>query len=360
MVCLLTCSARPISAVNATPSSSPHPTPLGTVFVTGGTGFVGSHLVEELLRRGAESVRCLVRSDPKWLADLDVEVVRGDLSDVETLWTALDGVDAVYHVAGVTRAEDRATFERVNVQGTLNLMGAVKHAAPDVDRVLVTSSLAAVGRCEQEVATEDVPLRPVSHYGRSKAQMEAALRDPHEMTTSYAEALPLTVVRPPAVYGPRDRDILDFFRTVQQHVCPVVGWGSEPAVSLIHVRDLVRGMVALATTSATAGDTYFLSSNTPYAWNDVKAAATEALDTWAVTVPVPGPLLGAVGTVAEGWGRITGSYPPLNREKTREIRYGCTMCSHDKAAAAVGFEQQIPLDEGVRATIDWYQNHGWL
>jgi nucleoside-diphosphate-sugar epimerase len=328
--------------------------------VTGGTGFVGSHLVDELLRRGVPEVRCLVRSNPKWLADLDVETVRGDLSDVETLWTALDGVDAVYHVAGVTRAPDPETFERVNVQGTLNLLGAVKHAAPTLDRVLVTSSLAAVGRCDQDVATEDVPLRPVSRYGASKARMEAALRDPHDMTDAYADRLPITVVRPPAVYGPRDRDILDFFRAVKRHVCPVVGRGSEPAVSLVHVRDLVRGIVDLAAAPATADETYFLSSDRPYAWNEVKAAATDALNTWAVTLPIPGPLVGAVGALAEGWGRLTGSYPPLNREKTREIRHGCTMCAHDKAAEAVGYTPHIALDEGVRNTIDWYEEHGWL
>ncbi|PSQ73922.1 MAG: NAD-dependent epimerase, partial [Bacteroidetes bacterium QH_9_64_21] len=115
-----------------------------TAFVTGGTGFVGSHLVEELLRRGTDEVRCLVRTDPKWLADLDVEYVRGDLSDVEVLWEALDGVDEVYHVAGRTRAPTEKEFYEANVQATLNLMGAVQHAAPDLDRVLVTSSLAAV------------------------------------------------------------------------------------------------------------------------------------------------------------------------------------------------------------------------
>ena len=344
------------------PSSSPsdpHDLSDQTVFVTGGTGFVGSHLVEELLRRDAGEVRCLVRSDPKWLADLEVETVPGTLSDAEALWEALSGVDVVYHVAGVTRAPDWETFERVNVRGTLSLMGSIRHAAPDLDRVVVTSSLAAVGACDAAVATEETSLHPVSRYGRSKAEMEKALRDPHQMTESYWDSLPITVVRPPAVYGPRDRDILDFFQAVKRHICPVVG-GGGPSLSLVHARDLVRGMVDLAETPSAEGETYFLSSDAPYAWADVKAAATEALDTWAVTIPVPGPLVGVVGAVSELWGRLTGTYPPLNREKAREIRYACTACSHEKAARDAGFEPQISLQEGVRETIRWYEEQGWL
>jgi nucleoside-diphosphate-sugar epimerase len=329
-------------------------------FVTGGTGFVGSHLVEELLRRGIDEVRCLVRSDPKWLADLDVEYVRGDLSNVEALWTALDGVTHVYHVAGITRAPDWAPFYEVNVKGTLNLLGAVKHAAPDVERVLVTSSLAAVGRCDDRVATEDVPLRPVSRYGRSKAQMEEALWTPHDMTESYGEALPLTVIRPPAVYGPRDRDILDFFQAVQRHVCPVVGGGADPVLSLVHGRDLARGLVEASQHPGAEGETYFLGSERPYAWNEVKQAATTALDTWALTLPVPGFLVGAIGTVSEAWGALTGTYPPLNRDKAREIRHACTACSIEKAQAHFGYTPRIPLEEGVAETIAWYRRRGWL
>ncbi|MFB6231953.1 MAG: NAD-dependent epimerase/dehydratase family protein [Salinibacter sp.] len=332
-----------------------------TAFVTGGTGFVGSHLVEELLRRGADEVRCLVRSDPKWLADLDVEYVRGDLSDIDTLWAALDGTTHVYHVAGLTRAPNWDPFYEVNVQGTLNLMGAVKHAAPNVERVLVTSSLAAVGRCDDGVATEQAALEPVSRYGKSKAQMEEALREPHEMTEteSYAEALPLTVVRPPAVYGPRDRDILDFFRAVDRHVCPIVGGGQSP-LSLVHVRDLAAGMVDASLHPAAVGETYHLGSPHLYAWREVKQVATDALDTWAVTVPVPGPLVSAVGAVAEAWGGLTGTYPALNRDKAREIRHACTACSTEKAQQDFDYQPRTPLDEGVAATIQWYQRHGWL
>jgi len=331
-----------------------------TAFVTGGTGFVGSHLVEELLRRDFDDVRCLVRSEPKWLAELDVEYVHGDLSDVEALWTALDGVTHVYHVAGITRAPNWEPFFDVNVKGTLNLMGAIKHAAPNVERVLVTSSLAAVGRCDHPPATEDAPLRPVSRYGRSKAEMEQALRDAHDMAESYWEALPLTVVRPPAVYGPRDRDILDFFQAVKSHVCPIVGGGSEPTLSLVHGRDLARGMVEASLHPETVGETYFLGSERPYAWNEVKQAATEALDTWALTLPVPGPLIGVVGTAAEAWGTMTGTYPPLNRDKAREIRYACTACAIDRAQQDFGYSPRIPLDEGVADTITWYKERGWL
>jgi nucleoside-diphosphate-sugar epimerase len=331
-----------------------------TIFVTGGTGFVGSHLVEELLRRDVDEVRCLVRTNPKWLSGLNVTTVQGDLSDVGALWEALDGVDEVYHVAGRTRAPTEEAFYEANVQGTLNLLGAVKHAAPDLDRVLVTSSLAAVGRCEQDVATEDAPLRPVSQYGRSKAQMEAALTEPHQMTESYAEALPLTVVRPPAVYGPRDRDILDFFQAVKRHVCPVVGGGSARSLSLVHARDLAAGTVDACRHPDTVGETYFLGSERPYAWNDVKQAATAALDTWAVTVPVPGPLVGLVGAASEAWGALTGTHPPLNRDKAREIRHACTACSIEKARRDFGYRPSVALDEGVAATIRWYQAEGWL
>jgi nucleoside-diphosphate-sugar epimerase len=329
-------------------------------FVTGGTGFVGSHLVEELLRRGVDEIRCLVRTDPKWLSGLDVETVRGDLSDVEALWSALDGVTHVYHAAGLTRAPTWDPFYEVNVQGTLNLMGAVRHAAPDVERVLVTSSLAAVGRCEADRATEAHPLRPLSRYGRSKAQMEEALHEAHDLPEAHADVLPITVVRPSAVYGPRDRDILDFFRAVQWHVCPVVGSGAEQALSLVHARDLARGLVDASLEPAAEGETYLLGSERPYAWNEVKRAATAALDTWAVTLPVPPVLVGAVGVLAEAWGSLTGTYPPLNRDKAREIRHACTACSVEKAHADFGYAPETPLDAGVRDTIDWYRRHDWL
>lgn len=330
-----------------------------TVFLTGGTGFIGSHLAEALVARG-HHVRALVRSDPKWLAGTKVEVVKGDLSDPEVLWKALDGVEYVYHVAGVTRATDDAAFEAGNVRATLNLLGAVKMAAPGVKKVMITSSLAAVGTCAGGVATEETPLTPISRYGASKARMEAALREKHDLTESYAEALPLVVVRPPAVYGPREADIYTFFQTLAKGFCPVVGDPAAPALSLVHSRDLVRGMIEATEAPNTAGETYFVGSEKAYSWADVRDAAAHALGRKVITIKIPEKLVVPIGRLAEWGGNLIGQYPALNREKALEIRDACKICSVEKAQQDFGYTQHVALDDGIAETITWYRKKGWL
>lgn len=331
-----------------------------TAFVTGGTGFIGSHLVEALLARGYDEVRCLVRSSLKWLDGLAVEVVEGDLFDDEALRAGVRDVDYVFHAAGVTRARSWETFEKGNVTGTLNLLRAVREANEGVRKVLVTSSLAAVGACEGGVATEETPLAPVSNYGRSKAAMERALRRPAPEGTMYAEQLPIAVVRPPAVYGPRETDIFTFFKTVSRGVCPIVGRGTDPALSLVHVRDLVRGMVDVAEAEATRGKTYFIGSEEVYTWNQVKQATTAALGRGALTLPIPSALVEPVGAIVEVAARLVGQYPPLNREKAREIVKTCKVCTVDRVKRDVGYRQRVALEAGIAETIDWYREHGWL
>ena len=337
------------------------PAPVPSVaFVTGGTGFVGSHLAEALVARGAREVRCLVRRDPTWLqpalgAGLPVTVVRGDLFSHDALREALRGAGAVYHVAGLTRAATQAELDRANVAGTASLLAAVREAAPEAREVVVTSSLEAMGpnRVRPDgtpvPATEADTPRPVSMYGRSKARMEAAV------ARDFAD-LRATVVRPPAVYGPREADIFEMIRGASGGVFPVVGDGEAERLSLVHVRDLAAGMIGAA---GVRGETFFVGSERGYAWNEVYAAVRAALGRPVLRVPVPSAAMGAAGAVSEALGRLRGTLPPLTRDKAEAARHAW-VCSVEKAHARFGYAPTVGLAEGMAETVAWYQGAGWL
>ena len=322
-------------------------------FVTGGTGFVGSHLVEELLGRGYR-VRALVRSDPKWLAGLPVETIRGDLHDTDAL-CQLDGTSIVAHVAGLTRARGQATLDRANVEGTRSLLAAVREHAPDA-RVLVTSSLEAMGPNTMRdggavPATEVDPVQPISMYGVSKARMADTIR------RDFAD-LGVTVVRPPAVYGPREADIYEMVKGAARGLFPIVGDAHAARVSMVYVGDLVRGMADLIESPDAVGETYFVGSP-GVSWADVRAALEAALGRRTLKLPVPGAVIGAIGALAERVGGLVGTLPPLTADKAEAARHAW-ICDSSKARGAVGYTPEVGLVEGMAETVAWYRQHGWL
>ena len=335
-----------------------------TIFLTGASGFIGSHLAERFAADG-HRVRALVRADARHLdrapAHLAarIERVTGDLARPGSLAAALDGATAVVHVAGLTRAPGAgpaadAAFDAANVTATTRLLDAVLDHAPGVRRVVVTSSLAAVGRGDgSRVADESTPLAPISRYGASKARMEATL-------APYHARLPLTVVRPPAVYGPREADILTFFRAAARGLCPVVGDASEPVLTLVHVDDLVDGYARALAHPAAAGQTYFLGTAAPVSWAEVRDATAAALGRRIVTIPIPRALVVPIGTAVEALGRLAGQYPPLNREKALELRDAVIACDSSKATREIGYAPRVGLGEGIAATIAWYRREGWM
>lgn len=341
-----------------------------SAFVTGGTGFVGSHLVEYLLGAGCTDVRCLVRKDQKWLKGLPVTFIEGTLDDMEVLEQGLKGVDYVFHVAALTRSTQWDDFLQANVQGTVNLLRAAgnelnsgdgERAAQDehqklthhskLSRIVLVSSLAAIGTSNFRVVDENAPFAPVSMYGRSKAEMEQVALD---------FDLPMTIVRPPAVYGPRETDIFTFFKTVSMGLCPVVGSPSKPALSLVYVKDLVAGIAQSALSSATLKQTLFLGSTEPLSWGQIRDATSMALNRRVLTLPISPKLIPAVGSVVEHIGNLFGFYPPLNKEKAFEIVNATLMCDSSKAAGAFGYAPSTPLNVGVKETIEWYKDQKWL
>ena len=322
-----------------------------TVFLTGGTGFVGSHVAEEFKRRGW-SVRALVRSDPKWLTGLGAETVRGDLSDLHALAQAASGAEVVVHAAALTRAPTLDELREANVVGTLRLLDACASASKPPERVVIVSSLAAVGPSGARPLAEGDPLRPISNYGRSKAEME-------ERVAAHPLADRVTIVRPPAVYGPREADIYTVIKTAaRQRLFPIVGDAHARTLDLVFVRDLARGIVDAAETPEAAGETFFLGGEA-HSWDEIHREVTAALGTGAIKVKVSPRVVAPIGALVEGVGKLFGAYPPLNREKAREAKEAW-VASSAKARMAFGYAPEVPLAEGMRETVAWYRAEGWL
>ena len=322
--------------------------------VTGASGFIGSHLVEHLLARGY-SVRCLLRktSSTEWLKNLPVEYVYGDLFTPEPLAGAVRGMDIVFHNAGITKAKTREEYFRANAGGTLNLLNAVAAENPGLRRFVFVSSQTAVGPSPTaDPISEDVSPQPITTYGKSKLQAE-------QECLEMAGKFPVTIVRPPAVYGPRDKDILEFFRTMKKGLQPVVGFG-EKYVSLIHARDLVRGIVLAAESPVAAGKIYFVTSKQVYGWKHVGDVTRKVLGRFALRVTVPEAGVYVIASFAEVFSKFSPKPALINFEKARDMVQDYWTCSGTKAKADFGFEPEISLEDGVRETVQWYREHGWL
>jgi len=322
--------------------------------VTGATGFIGSHLVELLLQKNY-AVKVLLRktSDTVWLKGLPIEYVYGDLFDADALKQAVIGVDYVYHSAGVTKAKTKEDYYRGNAEGTRNILDAVQRHNPGVRRFVQVSSQTAVGPSPSRVPVkEDADPHPITTYGMSKRKAE-------EECLGGALTVPVTIVRPPAVYGPRDKDIYEFFSTMSRGLQPMVGMG-EKYVSLIHVGDLVRGILMAAESEKAAGGTYFISSKDVYGWKEIGEVTRRVLGKSAIRVRIPEFGIYVIATFAEFFALFSSKPALINYEKARDMVQDYWTCDGSKAKRDFGYEQEISLEEGIRSTVQWYRNKGWL
>jgi nucleoside-diphosphate-sugar epimerase len=262
----------------------------------------------------------------------------------------------VCHCAALTRAPDRATFYEVNTGGAEALARASLAANPALSRFLFVSSHAAAGpsRDAGDFVDETRPPQPVTWYGESKLAAEQAL-------TSMARerGLPLTIVRPSAVLGPRDRDFLEEFRLIQRGLDLQIGRGGGRQISLVYVRDLVPLLVRALEAPAAVGQTYFAGSLAP-THAELSAAIAFALGKRPVRVHLPEAALGLLDLVAKATVRLTGHTPLLNEQRLVDLRQPYWLCSSDKVQQEIGFEPDYTLDEAVQETADWYREQGWL
>jgi len=320
--------------------------------VTGATGFVGSHVVDRLLARGHEVV-ALIRSPAKahGLAERGVQLVRGDLDDIPALTTAAEGVDVVYHVAALTGAVDEAEFLQANREGTANVVQAARAGGGD-PRLVLISSMAAGGPADRDRprsgAGDD---RPVTMYGRSKLASEMVVRE---------QSLPWTILRPPTVYGPRDRDnFIAIFKAARSGFSPVFGDGSQQ-LSMVHVDDLAEAILLAGTSPDVLGGTFY--ANHPEVLTS--AALVEhigrALGRSVRLVPLPEWLTRSALTVTGAWAAAFRQRTILRADKANEFYQPAWTGDPSPFIAATGWAPRYDAATGLAQTAEWYRTAGWL
>lgn len=322
-----------------------------TILVTGASGFIGGHLAEFLVRRG-DRVRCLVRrtSQVQRLRELGVELVWGDLAAKQDLTAAVADVDVIYHVAGVTKPRRPADYLRGNIRATAHLVRTCRWAQErgllQLRRLVFVSSLAVAGPGGGNGTG------PVSHYGRSKLQAEAAVR-------GAGPSVPWTIVRPPIVYGPRDTDFFVVIRGASRGLLLQLG-NNEKTYSLIHVRDLVRGLTLAADSPNAVGQTYYLADDEPYSWPHLVSLLGQLLGRPVRTLHLPHMAGWFAGAISELASAFRGRAPILNRDRVREASEDRWVCDVSRAGRELGYRSHLALADGLAETIGWYRQEKWL
>lgn len=305
-----------------------------TIAVTGATGFIGQSICRRLIDQNF-SVRVLVRSPRKASlpALVGAEIIAGDLANQESLQNLVTGVDAIIHCAGNVRGATQAQFDDVNVEGTRNLLRAAK-SADMTPRLLALSSLAA--REPQ-----------LSFYSSSKRRAEQVLHDE-------GSGIPWTILRPPAVYGPGDRELLPIFRLMARGIAPTAGPPSA-RFSMLYVEDLSSAVIAWLQGEITTERIYAIDDGQPrgYDWHDVSRIVSRLCDRKIRVFQAPPWLLDVPAWFNSRLGVAFGTSPMLTPQKLRELRHSDWVCDGAEFQQAFGWIPATQLAKGLQSTPDW-------
>jgi len=333
---------------------------MSLILVTGATGFIGRALLRALTARG-ERVRALARpgSDPGRLAGAEVETVHGDVLRPETLPPALEGVQVVYHLAGMLGryGVPESAYHRLHVEGTCNVLRAAAraHAGRSIERIVTCSSPGMLGAIApgEPPRDEGAPHRPTSAYERSKSAAERAA-----LPLAAGLGLPLVVARPEFVYGPGDRHVAGLFRTVQRGAFFYIGAGDclcHPS----YIDDVVAGLIACASPRARPLEAYHICGPRPVTIRELAEAIAAALGVRPPSLHAPTALVRAGAWGAEQAGRLLRFEPPLTLEGVRFFTESRAF-SIDKAREELGWSPQVDIEEGTRRAVEWYRQEGLL
>jgi len=333
-----------------------------TSLVTGAGGFIGRNLVGKLASQNREVIALVHRESGRELFDsLGIEVLAADIRDTSKYSTAVARADEIYHLASVLGPRDRSTAWRINVLGTRLLAQCIAKTGTPGDLIYV-SSLAASGPCINEKPRRETDhSNPVSIYGQTKLAAEKAL-------AAYRALLPISIVRPPSVFGAWDRNLLLMFKTIARKI-NLIGISRQFRYSFVHVDDLVQGLIATSEHGRRLGSAneddqegvYFIGGSDVLSLEQLGMMIADTLGSGHPHhITLPGSFASSVAHLSQWYGQVFGKRVFLNVDKMREMRAGSWVCDCSRATLQLGFSPEKSISERLDETCAWYRQHGWL
>lgn len=311
-------------------------------------------MVDKLLEKNYE-VYCLRRktSSTKWLDGKNITYVDGDLFSNEALEKCIKEMDYVFHVAGLVKAKTKEGFYRGNYEATKNLLEITHKVNPDIKKFVLVSSLAACGPARTEKPVdENTPPEPITTYGVTKLKAE-------EEVEKYKDKFPVAIIRPPAVYGPRDTEILIYFKTFSRGLNSVIGFDAK-YLSLVYVEDLADGIILAVEKDIPSGEKYFICMDKAYNWDEIGSITSGLLGKKALKIRLPHSVVYSVGYLAELFSTFSKKPATLNVDKCKDITQLRWVCSNEKAKRELGFKAKYTIEESFKKTIEWYKEMKWI
>ena len=335
------------------------------ILVTGASGFIGSFIVEEALKRGMETWAAMRGTSSKqYLNHPDIHFIELNLDSQKQMEERLRGqqFDYVVHAAGVTKCLNTQDFYRINCEGTKNLVRALQAVGMPLKRFVYISSLSVYGAIREQqpyeaIREDDTPC-PNTAYGKSKLEAERWL-DEHFSPLNNHKPLPYVILRPTGVYGPRERDYFLMAKSIKQHSDFAVGYRQQD-ITFVYVQDVVQA-VFLACEKGQTGRKYFLSDGQVYQSTTFSDLIRRELgNPWWIRVTAPIWVLRVVTWLGDKWGHLTGKISALNNDKYHILRQRNWRCDIEPAIRELGYHPEYTLERGVPLTIKWYKENGWL
>jgi nucleoside-diphosphate-sugar epimerase len=329
---------------------------MSKVLITGASGFVGSFLVEEALERGFDVYAGIRNSSSrKFLQDKRIRFFNIDLSSRSQLEKALkkEKFDYIIQNAGVTKAKNEDTYYRVNAQAVDDFVQVLKHMDAVPEKFVMISSLAAFGPAdnkEEDLVTRQSQPQPVTVYGRSKLRGEQLLRQ--------HEGFPYSIIRPTAVYGPREEDLLTVYKMINLKLELMIG-NQDQRLTFVYVKDLVRAILDVMIMSKKRSD-YFVTDGNVYSATEFNDEIKKLLKTTTLKLKLPVSLVRIMAILSEKMSSLSGNYPALNLEKVKELECRSWECDISNLKEDINFQPAYSLSEGLKETIDWYKLHNIL